>query len=147
MPLYGNKLGKSEDATCPLVILGVDDGKEMVLSRLSIKEPGPKYFHFPLDEEGRRRGYDNLYFKGIISEHKKRVKRNGIYREIWEPTQGVRNEPLDLRVYNLACMLSLPEGWMEKSRQALAGNMPHAVEKPATRSVKTARARKRVDIW
>ena len=91
MPLYGNKLGKSEDAKCPLVILGVDDGKEMVLSRLSIAEPGPKYFHFPLDEEGiAQRGYDTLYFKGIISEHRKKIKKNGIFREIWDEVPSPR---------------------------------------------------------
>ncbi|MCF0157971.1 MAG: phage terminase large subunit family protein [Veillonella sp.] len=52
-----------------------------------------------------------MYFKGIISEHKKRVKKNGIIREIWEPTAGVRNEPLDLRVYNLACVKSINPNW------------------------------------
>lgn len=150
MPLYGNKLGKSEDAKCPLVILGVDDGKEMVLSRLSIAEPGPKYFHFPLDEEGiAQRGYDTLYFKGIISEHRKKIKKNGIFREIWEPTQGVRNEPLDLRVYNLACMKSLPQGWAEQSRQMMQG-----IKKPIESGKRTdgkesiSRAkRRRVNIW
>ena len=150
MPLYGNKLGKSEDAKCPLVILGVDDGKEMVLSRLSIAEPGPKYFHFPLDEEGiAQRGYDTLYFKGIISEHRKKIKKNGIFREIWEPTQGVRNEPLDLRVYNLACMKSLPQGWAEQSRQMMQG-----IKKPiesgkctdGKESISRAK-RRRVNIW
>ena len=80
------------------------------MARLAIREPGPKYFHFPMDEgkEGlSKRGYDDIYFKGLVSEHKKIVKRNGMLREIWEPTKGVRNEPLDLRNYNLACIQSL----------------------------------------
>jgi phage terminase large subunit GpA-like protein len=81
---------------------------------LAVSEPGPRYFHFPLDEpelglDGR--GYDDVYFKGIISEHKKTVKRNGIIRQVWETTQGVRNEPLDLRVYNLAAMKSCHFDW------------------------------------
>lgn len=150
MPLYGNKLGKAEDATLPLVILGVDDGKEMVLSRLSIKEAGPKYFHFPLDEKGvDRRGYDDIYFKGIISEHRKRIKKNGIFREIWEPTAGVRNEPLDLRVYNLACMLSLPAGWEEKATAALSGNThnEHREKARAVRNTKKAASRRQINIW
>lgn len=150
MPLYGNKLGKAEDATLPLVILGVDDGKEMVLSRLSIKEAGPKYFHFPLDEKGvDRRGYDDIYFKGIISEHRKRIKKNGIFREIWEPTAGVRNEPLDLRVYNLACMLSLPAGWEEKAAAALSGNTrnEHREKASAVRNTKKAASRRQINIW
>ena len=106
------KIGKASGSKIPLVMLGVDDGKQQVMNRLDIEEPGAKYFHFPLDEEllGTR-GYDELYFKGIISEHKKKVKRNGVIHEIWEPTARVRNEPLDLRVYNLACMNSIHPDW------------------------------------
>lgn len=106
------KIAKSTNAV-PLIMLGVDDGKQQIMNRLSIEAPGELYFHFPLDEGMKdlsQRGYDELYFKGIISEHKRVLKKNGTIREIWEPTQGVRNEPLDLRVYNLACMkLLLPE--------------------------------------
>ena len=98
----------------PLSLLGVDGGKQEIMNCLAVSEPGPRYFHFPLDEpelglDGR--GYDDVYFKGIISEHKKTVKRNGIIRQIWETTQGVRNEPLDLRVYNLAAMKSCHFDW------------------------------------
>ena len=106
------KIGKASGSKIPLVMLGVDDGKQQVMNRLAIDEPGAKYFHFPLDEESLgTRGYDELYFKGIISEHKKKVKRKGVIHEIWEPTAGVRNEPLDLRVYNLACMNSIHPDW------------------------------------
>lgn len=106
------KIGKASGSKIPLVMLGVDDGKQQVMNRLAIDEPGAKYVHFPLDEEFLgTRGYDELYFKGIISEHKKKVKRKGVIHEIWEPTAGVRNEPLDLRVYNLACMNSIHPDW------------------------------------
>ena len=108
------KIGKASGANIPLVMLGVDDGKQQVMNRLAIEEIGAKYFHYPLDEGETvlsNRGYDEIYFKGIISEHKKRVKKNGIIREIWEPTAGVRNEPLDLRVYNLACVKSINPNW------------------------------------
>lgn len=107
------KIGKASGTNIPLVMLGVDDGKQQVMNRLSIEERGERYFHFPLDEEGAlsNRGYDEIYFKGIISEHKRRVKKNGIIREVWEPTAGVRNEPLDLRVYNLACLKSINPNW------------------------------------
>lgn len=106
------KIGKASGSKIPLVMLGVDDGKQQVMNRLAIEEPGAKHFHFPLDEGFLgTRGYDELYFKGIISEHKKKVKRKGVIHEIWEPTAGVRNEPLDLRVYNLACMNSIHPDW------------------------------------
>ena len=107
------KVGVAKGLNAPLVMLGVDDGKQQIMNRLTIEHPGPMFFHFPLDEEGimTNRGYDALYFRGLISEHRKTVKRNGEYREVWEPTTGVRNEPLDLRNYNLACMQTLHPDW------------------------------------
>lgn len=110
------KIGRASVAKIPLCMLGVDDGKQSVMNRLAVETPGPQYFHFPKDEPKKlsylaHRGYDDLYFKGIISEHKKTVKRGGQIREVWEPTQGVRNEPLDLRVYNLACMQYCRPDW------------------------------------
>ena len=106
------KIAKASNSPIPLVLLGVDDGKQQVMNRLSISEPGAQYFHFPNED---RRGYDQLYFKGIISERKRTVKKGGQIREIWEPVkingETVRNEPLDLRVYNLAAMQSLKPDW------------------------------------
>ena len=116
------KIGKAKGLNAPLVMLGVDDGKQQIMSRLTIEKPGAMYFHFPLDEDGVmvNRGYDSLYFRGLISEHRKTVKRNGQYREVWEPTTGIRNEPLDLRNYNLACMFSLHPDW-ERLKAMLDG--------------------------
>lgn len=114
IPLYNGKTAKSKYSTwMPVVILGVDDGKQEIMNRISVKEPGPLYFHFPLDEPGimGNRGYDERYFRGLISEQRKTVKRNGTYQERWEPIKGIRNEPLDLRNYNLACMQSLTPDW------------------------------------
>lgn len=105
------KIGRATGSNIPLVILGVDDGKQQIMNRLAVKTIGPQYFHFPHDEKNMVRGYDELYFKGIISEHKKQIKKNGVLHEIWETTTGVRNEPLDLRVYNLACMQSCKPDW------------------------------------
>lgn len=116
------KIGKAKGLNAPLIMLGVDDGKQQIMSRLTIEKPGAMYFHFPLDEDGMmvNRGYDSLYFRGLISEHRKTVKRNGQYREVWEPTTGIRNEPLDLRNYNLACMFSLHPDW-ERLKAMLDG--------------------------
>ena len=103
-----HKMAKAGNYGYRLLMLGVDDGKQQVMDRLSIDLPGEKYFHFP---ENIDRGYDVMYFKGIISEQKKTVRKGGIVREAWVPVavdgKIVRNEPLDLRVYNLACIKSL----------------------------------------
>ena len=119
------KIGRAQGAKIPLCMLGVDDGKQQVMNRLAIGTRGAQFFHFPKDEEGlsylSHRGYDDLYFKGLISEHKKTIKKSGQIREIWEPTVGVRNEPLDLRVYNLACRESCRPDW-DKLESLINGN-------------------------
>lgn len=135
------KIGKAHNSPIPLVILGVDDGKQQVMNSLAVEQPGSRYCHYPSDEEWQR-GYDELYFKGLISEHKIRVKRKGVIREIWETTSGVRNEPLDLRVYNLACIQSLKVDW-DSLYEAIHSNgsvenMPSA--KPKKRNKKRRQA-------
>lgn len=146
------KIAKANNAKAPLILLGVDDGKQQIMDRLSIDSPGPLYFHFPQDEgikELSNRGYDDLYFKGIISEHKKVYKRNGVLREVWETTKNVRNEPLDLRNYNLACMKSLKPDWV-KLEMLVNGmsetEVKRAVAKPQKKKV-VYRAKRQVNIW
>ena len=142
------KIGKASNTSIPLVMLGVDDGKQQVINRLSIETMGSRYFHFPIDEEDlllTNRGYDELYFKGIISEHKVQKKKNGVIREVWEPTAGIRNEPLDLRVYNLACMKSIKPDW-ERLEEVLTGNFVAPERKTRVKKTKnsTRRASKSV---
>lgn len=142
------KIGKASNTSIPLVMLGVDDGKQQVINRLSIETMGSRYFHFPIDEEDlllTNRGYDELYFKGIISEHKVRKKKNGVIREVWEPTAGIRNEPLDLRVYNLACMKSIKPDW-ERLEVVITGNFVAPERKTRVKKTKnsTRRASKSV---
>ena len=138
-----------------LVHIGVDSGKEHVMNRLTMKDPGPKYMHFALDAQDngstdeilqellllskqkkkngselvnkfgyvvRRRGYDDAYFRALISEAKlpHKVKGRIVYQ--WEVVAtDKRNEALDLTVYNLACMSSLAPDW-EKLEEALKDN-------------------------
>lgn len=131
--------------TIPLVLIGTDSGKQYVMDRLSIDVAGPKYMHFPLDRDEKNadalteslwnRGYDEIYFKGLISEKKMPRKKNGRIVMQWENiAKDKRNEPLDLKVYNLACLMSLnPDFSMLK--QLISGKMP---EKTAPKRQKTA---------
>ena len=91
------------------------------MDRLSIEVPGAKYMHFPLDKAGvskaegdlvtevlHNRGYDRIYFRGLISEELVPRKHNGVIVMRWENiAKDRRNEPLDLAVYNLACLQSI----------------------------------------
>lgn len=86
----------------PLFIIGVDAGKELILSRLKVQFPGEAgYCHFPIEPE---KGYDQRYFDGLTSE--KRVIRyhKGRPKLEWIKRPGTRNEPLDCRNYATAAL-------------------------------------------
>jgi phage terminase large subunit GpA-like protein len=80
--------------------IGADTGKEAVYSRLALTTPGPGYCHWPL-----KQGFDDHYFKGLVSERRVRKKRGGRTVVAWE--QRGRNEPLDCRVLATAAMESM----------------------------------------
>ncbi len=146
IPLYQRKWARIAGYPgLPVPLLGVNEGKQMIMDRLAVEKPGPLYFHFPLDETPllTDRGYDDVYFKGLISEHRKIQKTNGTLKEIWETTTGVRNEPLDLRNYNLAAMISLNIDW-DKAAELFAPKTEEApkpiqkIQKPKRRSAATS---------
>lgn len=76
-------------------MLGVDAGKAGIMYEAEIDEVGPHYMHFPIEE---RAGYDQEYFKGLISERMEIHRRGGQGVVVWEQFYE-RNEPLDCRNY------------------------------------------------
>ncbi len=87
-----------------LTEVGTDNAKDIIYSRLAMQakdltKPIKGYMHLPMVEWA-----DELYFKGLTAERKKLsfVKGRRVYR--WECPSGVRNEPTDLEVYNLAAV-------------------------------------------
>lgn len=119
--------------TIPLVMIGVDSAKQYVMDRLSIEEPGPKYFHFPLDTKDRKHGYDEIYFKGLISEQRVPHKKNGRIVWQWEViAKDKRNEPLDLRGYNLACLKSINPDF-ERLETVILAKMSEKIPKKASK--------------
>lgn len=86
--------------TCWLYILGVDAGKESIMSSIKVQENGPKFCHFPRGEE---RGYDTNYFNGLLSEKLVLTQTKRGKRWSWEKLPGhTRNEALDCRNYAMA---------------------------------------------
>jgi phage terminase large subunit GpA-like protein len=100
IPLVG-KATRTNRMRVALFSIGVDTGKEQLMSRLKIEFEGPGYCHFPIEGE---KGYDETYFKGLTSE--KRVTRyfKGRPKLEWIKRSGTRNEPLDLRNYATAAL-------------------------------------------
>lgn len=96
-PIVGN-VSTSNQLRVPLYPIGADTGKEAVYSRLALEKPGPGYMHFPIGS-----GYDDEYFKGLVSETRKPKKFDGRTRMVWVQTRQ-RNEPLDVAVYVTAAM-------------------------------------------
>ncbi|MDP5277156.1 phage terminase large subunit family protein [Chengkuizengella axinellae] len=100
VPLVG-RMTRTKREKCALFIIGVDGGKELVMSRLKKDFEGPGYCHYPRQAD---KGYDEEYFRGITSE--KRVVRihKGRPKIEWIKKGGVNNEPLDLRNYATAAL-------------------------------------------
>lgn len=87
--------GRGETGSAWLYMIGVDSGKEHIMSGLKVKEPGARMSHFPKDQS---RGYDILFYSGLLSEALILNPKTGKWK--WEKLPGhERNEALDCRNY------------------------------------------------
>ena len=105
----------------PLFSIGTDAGKTLLFQRLQVREKGPNYCHFPLNEEA---GYTEEYFMGLTAEQQVTHWRKGVLVSTWVPRDGnefKRNEPLDLRDYASAAMEILGPNLLRKPEP---GKMP-----------------------
>lgn len=101
-PVWPSKGTVNKAKGVTVFVLGVDQAKDMHYKRLGIKEPGPGYCHFP-----KRENYDKAHFEGLTAEKAMlKVDKKGFAVKEWVKTR-TRNEPLDVRVYNIAARLSL----------------------------------------
>lgn len=126
-----------------LTILGVNDGKQEIFSRLKL-EGGDFAMVFPVDDEYfTRRGYDEIYFKQLFSERQVLKRTSGVAYLAYEPLhKGIRNESLDLAVYNLACVKSLNLDWQE-----LEVEVSGEVQQPEVKQKKSATRSRRLAIF
>lgn len=80
-----------------LFIIGVDSGKQSIMTATAVETAGPRYCHFPQNEGT---GYTRDYFDGLLSEQMiiNTVRGKNVMR--WVKKPGVRrNEALDCRNY------------------------------------------------
>jgi len=90
-----------------LTILGVNDGKNTIFSRLAIDKPqNAGYIHFYNDTENFRRGFDLNYFKQLVAEKRVVRKSGGLVNSVYENINNERNEALDCAVYAYSAMKS-----------------------------------------
>ena len=141
--------GTPKNTGIVLTMIGVNDGKQEIFSRLGVQEGGNYLMHFPLDDEFfPHRGYDSVYFKQLIAE-KRVIKKSGGVPYVTFETVGshARNESLDIAVYNLAAIKSLKINW-DKQAALIAGEIfaPKTKKNPST-APKSFKASKNLDIW
>jgi phage terminase large subunit GpA-like protein len=85
----------------PIHVIGVDGLKSTLMARLRLEAAaGPGVCHFPDDR-------DHDWFAGLLAERAVRKWKGGVARIEWVPDPGVRNEPLDARVYASAALAGL----------------------------------------
>lgn len=124
-----------------LYVLGVDAGKERIMSALKVQSPGARYCHFSKDAEA---GYDANFFNGLLSE--KLIYKNNKW--VWEKLPGhQRNEPLDCRNYAMAAFEVLKpnlEAIEKRLIEVRTTNIDIDVSKPKPKKVVKKKQRKRV---
>lgn len=81
-------------------IVGVDGLKSALYARLKLDTAGPGFVHAPRDR-------DLDWFHGLTAERPIRRWHKGVPRIEWLVDRGVRNEPLDARVYATAALHGL----------------------------------------
>jgi phage terminase large subunit GpA-like protein len=101
LPLMPRKPSKTKKYKVPFYQLGVDTGKDLLMSWLTVTEPGPRCCHWPQTSGG----YDFEYFRMLCAERPKKEKnrKTGKLETVWALREGfLRNEALDVRVGNMA---------------------------------------------
>ena len=125
-----NKISTNNVEKIPIFILGVDSGKEILITRLQTVDEGPGYCHFPINAD---RGYDETYIKGLTSEQRVVHIKDGRAVVKWVKKSGTRNEPLDLRNYSTAAAEILRPDWEvleKKIRQGINYMKKQPKERP-----------------
>lgn len=114
-----HKLSTNNQLKVKVFILGVDSGKEILMTRLNTVDEGPGYCHFPINAD---RGYNETYIKGLNSEQRVVHIKDGRPVIKWvKKAGGIRNEPLDLRNYSTAAVEILRPDWDVLESKVKAG--------------------------
>lgn len=118
--------------------LGVDAGKQQIMDGLKIQTPGPRYCHFPINDD---LGYGHAFFVGLLSEHLV-YKEHSRHPWQWEKIPGhERNEPLDCRNYALAAFTALAP-----DMDAILRRMNENKGKPQEKPTGTVKPQKRAPV-
>lgn len=132
--IWPRKPSRKNKGRIPLYLIGVHAAKEVIFSRLKIKEPGPGFMHFPMDRPVQ-------YFEQLTAEKMVTKWERGRPRRLFVNPNKARNEALDLRVYAYAALHgSVALGFdLEKAATALAPVPPRVNDRPVIAAPPPAR--------
>lgn len=99
LPLIG-KPSRVGNEKALLIPLGVDAGKQIVMGRLDVTQPGPNFVHF---DESPISGFSEEFFRQLTAETLERKFEKGQVTMRWVKTRE-RNEALDCSVYATAAL-------------------------------------------
>ena len=128
---------------CTVFTLGSDSIKGLVYSRLAVPSPGPGFCHFP-------EAYDLDYFEQLTAEIAVTNWVKGQPTIQYILREGVRNEALDCRCYNVAALEILRPNWvrlMEKTHAAKESPPQKEARRRGSRGVKRRRRGGWVTNW
>ena len=118
-------------------MVGDDQAKALIYSRLKMTEPGPAYIHFPNDPS-----FDDEYFAQLTAE-KLVTKMRGTRPYVeWVQTRP-RNETLDCLKYNFAALRLSGIDLKARALKRQPGQPPAAAQKPAAPTASTWPTRKK----
>lgn len=137
-----HKISANNVEKIKIFILGVDSGKEMIMTRLKTVDEGPGYCHFPINAD---KGYNETYIKGLTSEQRVIQFKDGKPVLKWVKKSGTRNEPLDLRNYSTAAVEILRPDWDILEKKIKQG-INYMKKQPAQKKKKTGVANKGIQI-
>jgi phage terminase large subunit GpA-like protein len=84
----------------PTHMVGSDSGKSAFFSALRLKEPGPRYVHFPSSVDPVI--YDHFTSERLVTEY-----RRGRAQRVWKKIEHRANEGLDMANYATAALMQL----------------------------------------
>ena len=119
-----------------LYIVGTDQAKSSIYSRLKLARSGPGFCHFHMD-------YPEAFFDGLTAEKALTVYTKGFPKIVWKKPAGIANEPLDIRVYQYAALSILNPVWSALEKR-LESELPEAKDaKPVTPKKRKAKKKRR----
>lgn len=106
-------------------MVGVDEGKTLLMRRLLLEQPGPGYCHFPSERDAE-------YFAQLTAEQRVAKHRKGRLYYEWQKTRP-RNEAMDCRIYAHAALLLANPDW-DSLRQAMTNTGRKKAQTPTEKT-------------